>query len=280
MPVNARIIQSLTGESDYTCYFMITPSHAARLGIMTLLVVSLVSCNGSLSVNDVKKLNRYTARNGNLYQYVSIPDSASLPELIEVTRELVKRSGRESQQNLFNYYIGSERVQKYAVLVTHKVADGTDTVAVVQYPGMKDTPAAVFEKSALEVLTADPHNRLPDSCAGVWFNWSNPFEVYLIVYKDGGNLRVQSYHPSLGQNDVAIPDKNALGNHVLRTDSRQSKDWGVTYFDVTKRYERLQYNDLYVTEQTTDDAEYMLGVYNFLCDCPKQQPWPLPLNNN
>lgn len=279
MPVNARIIPSLTGESDYTFYFMITPSHAARFGIVALLVVSLVSCNGSLSVNDVKKLNRYTARNGNLYQYVSIPDSASLPELMDVTRELVKRSGREAQQNLFNYYIGAERVQKYAVLVTHKVADGTDTVAVVQYPGMKDAPAAVFEKSALQVLENDPHDQLPGNCMGVWINWSNPFEVYLIVYKDGENIYVQNYHPSLGRKDVAVPDKNGLGNQVLRTNRRQSNDWGVTYVDVIERYEQLQYNDISVTEQI-GNSEHMLGVYNFLCDCPQKQAWPLPPNNN
>lgn len=246
--------------------------------LFSTAAVLLVSCG--VSTGDVKSLDSYTRSNGYAaYEYLEIPDSASLADLMVVTRALIDRKAYNGQQeHLYNYYIGQERVRKFAVFHRFKTRGGLDTLVVVHYP-METYPQTnavggvglLFEKDRRLV---DGMRSLPDSCMGVWRNWLNPFGFYLIIYEQEGKYYVQEVSPDLGGSRDQAYTETDLWGKLFKVEREAQVTFGTEPRLNTYRYWLNKYNDVYVTDEEAGGGEFMVGVYNYICGCSQEQRWP------
>jgi hypothetical protein len=235
-------------------------------------IAVLAACG--FSAGDVKLLDTYTKANKlTTYQYLAIPKAAPLTDLISITQKMAASKGKETRQEvLYNYYVGAERTRKFAVFNSYKTRHGQDTLVVIHYAKGADMPhakAAATFKQFMEKDQAAAARVLPDSCLGVWKNWLNPFGFYLIVYKQRGVYRIQDWSPGLGGNtEKALPEADLAGK-LLQVSRLENSGWH------TYRYRLNNYKDIHLTDEEPDGrGEYMLGIYNYICDCPHKQQWP------
>ncbi|PZR30652.1 MAG: hypothetical protein DI538_22275 [Azospira oryzae] len=247
-----------------------------RQRFLTSLVILVigwtqVACRKNLSIKEVKKLDKIVNHNGMYhYQYLSIPDSVSLDNLIALTEKMIPRQKAIDSWDVYTYYIDTVRQNKYAVVMTVKAHSGKDTVIVLQFGQEKSLQQdlAVAMKKQLANSVSSP----PDSCAGIWANWANPFGHQIIIF----NRKGQSYFSDF----MGLPEPLQRDSTEKRVFLKRERDERSTFSSPlihhTYRYELNAYRDLLVTEEVPGSAEFTFAVYSFLCDCNTRQQWMKP----
>lgn len=232
------------------------------LSIATL-TISLISCTKTISVDQVQRLDRYTNRNKMYqYHYLSIPDSATLTNLIEITEQLAGKNRTNDNWAVYNYYLHKQPNQKYATLMAARSKTGNDTIALLQYK-QEASPLTRAIDAMNKSMETDTYHTFPDSCVGIWANWANPFLPYTIIYRQNQKYTIYSYHPSMGGDKIPAVKDSTTVRKFLQT--REGTD--------IYRYEITRYGDLYITEERSQSGEYLFAIANFICDCKNKQAW-------